>query len=189
MLRVSGFLLGSSLIILCACERAADVAAPPPSAAAGSAEPVLSGMWNVEGVTVETVSGKTRQIAGTIILAQEGKHYTSTFDLDTTLPSEGGPVHANVIGEGEGNVEGRTLSGTTHTQIIVSGAPNVDTGFAYVPRTVGTRIISKTKATLAEDGTIAIEIESEPAPGETYASTKTTLKGSFAAPLRTPSEP
>ena len=34
-----------------------------------------------------------------------------------------------------------------------------------------------------------LEIESEPAPGETYAATRTTLKGSFAAPLRTPSEP
>ncbi len=189
MLRVSGLLLGSSLILLAACERATDVAAPPPSTAAGSPELVLSGMWNVEGVTIETASGKTRQIAGTIILAQEGDRYTSTFDLDTTLPSEGGPVHANVIGEGDGSVAGRTLSGTTHTQIIISGAPNVDPGFAYVPRSVGTRIISKTKAILAEDGTIAIEIESEPAPGETYASTRTTLKGSFAAPLRTPSEP
>ena len=189
MLRASGLLLGSSLLLLCACERSADVAAPPPSAAAGKAEPVLSGMWNVEGVTVETASGKTRQISGTIILAQEGDHYTSTFDLDTTLPSEGGPVHANVIGEGDGTVAGRTLSGTTHTQIIISGAPNVDPGFAYVPRTVGTRIISKTRAVLADDGTIAIEIESEPAPGETYASTTTTLKGSFAAPLRTPSAP
>jgi len=189
MLRATGFLLGSGLLLVSACERTADVSAPPPSAAAGSAEPVLSGMWNVEGVTVETASGRTRQIAGTIILAQDGDRYTSTFDLDTTLPSEGGPVHANVIGEGDGSVAGRTLSGTTHTQIIVSGAPNVDPGFAYVPRSVGTRIVSKTKATLGDDGTIAIEIESEPAPGETYASTKTTLKGSFAAPLRTPSGP
>jgi len=190
MLRASGLLLGLGLLFAAACERTADVAAPPPSAAAGAAQPVLSGMWNVEGVTVETASGKTRQISGTIILAQDGARYTSTFDLDTTLPSEGGPIHANVIGEGEGTVEGgRTLSGTTHTQIIVSGAPNVDPGFAYVPRRVGTRIVSKTKAVLADDGTIAIEIESEPAPGETYASTRTTLKGSYAQPPRTPSEP
>jgi hypothetical protein len=189
MLRTSGLVLGFGLLLVAACERTPDVAAPPPSNASGSEEPVLSGMWNVEGVTVETASGKTRQISGTIILAQEGARYTSTFDLDTALPSEGGPVHANVIGEGEGTVEGRTLSGTTHTQIIVSGAPNVDPGFAYVPRRVGTRIVSKTKARLADDGTISIEIESEPAPGETYASTRTTLKGSYAQRPRTPSEP
>jgi hypothetical protein len=176
MLRVSGLLLGFGLLLSVACERAADVAAPPPSRASGSAEPMVSGMWNVEGVTVETASGKTRQISGTIILAQEGDRYTSTFDLDTALPSEGGPVHANVIGEGEGTVEGRTLSGKTNTQIIISGAPNVDPGFAYVPRRVGTRIVSKTKAVLADDGTITIEIESEPAPGETYASTRTRSK-------------
>jgi hypothetical protein len=189
MLRTSGLLLGFGLLLAAACERTADVASPPPSGASG-APPVLSGMWNVEGVTLEKASGRTRQIAGTIILSQEGARYTSTFDLDTTLPGEGGPVHANVIGEGEGTVEGgRTLTGTTNTQIIVSGAPNVDPGFAFVPRRVGTRIVSTTKAELADDGTITIEIESEPAPGETYASTRTTLKGSYAQPQRTPSTP
>ena len=72
---------------------------------------------------------------------------------------------------------------------MIAGAPNVDPGFAFVPRRVGTRIVSTTKGTLAEDGTISLEIESEPAPGQTYAATRTTLKGSFAAPLRTPSAP
>jgi hypothetical protein len=186
MLRVSGFLLGSSLILLTACERpqekaTADVAAKGPA--------TISGTWRVDGVTVEKVSGKTRQISGTIILAEEGGKYHSTFDLSTTLPTEGGPTHADVIGEGEGSVDGKTLTGTARTQIVVAGAPNVDPGFAYVPRTVGTRIVSSTKGTLGEDGSITLEIESEPAPGETYAATRTTLKGSFAAPLRTPSEP
>ncbi len=183
MLRVSGLLLGSSLLLFTACERAVeegtpDVSAPRPA--------TISGTWHVEGVTVEKVSGKTRQISGTIILSERGGKYHSTFDLSTTLPTEGGPTHADVIGEGEGDVSGRTLTGTARTQIVVAGAPNVDPAFAFVPRRVGTRIVSSTKGTLGDDGSISLEIESEPAPGETYAATRTTLKGSFAAPLRTP---
>jgi len=123
--------------------------------------------------------GKTRNITGTILLTEKDGRYTSAFDLDTAFASEAGPVHANVIGEGEGTVSGRTLAGTSHTQILIAGAPNVDTGMAFVPRTVGTRIVSTTKATLADDGTIAIEIESAPEAGESYAPTKTTLKGSY----------
>ncbi len=185
MLRASGFLLGSSLILLSACQRAdqaatGDVAAAPVT---------ISGMWRVEGVTVEKASGKTRQIKGTVILAEQDGKYHSTFDLETMLPTEGGPTHADVIGEGEGSVAGRSLSGTARTQIVIAGAPNVDPGFAFVPRHVGTRIVSSTKGTIDDDGTISLEIESEPAPGETYSSTRTTLKGSLAAPPRTPSAP
>ncbi|MEX2208471.1 MAG: hypothetical protein WEF50_19810 [Myxococcota bacterium] len=188
MLRVSGFLLGSGLILFAACERADENAAATTDVAA-AAPATISGTWKVEGITVEKASGTTRQISGTIILAEEGGAYHSTFDLSTTFPSEGGPTHADVIGEGEGTVEGRNLAGTARTQIVVAGTPNLDPAFAFVPRRVGTRIVSTTKGTLAEDGTISLEIESEPAPGETYAATRTTLKGSFAAPLRTPSEP
>lgn len=185
MLRLHGFALGAALVFVSACERAQEAPTPDVSAA----PPALSGVWAVEGVTVETASGKTRQITGTILLNQEGGRYTSSFDLDTAFASDGGPIHANVIGEGEGTVSGRTLHGTSHTQILISGAPNVDTGFAYVPRQVGTRIVSTTKATIADDGTIAVEIESAPEPGESYAPTKTTLKGSYVSTGRIPSEP
>ena len=101
MLRVSGFLVGSSLVLLAACQRADEPAANTPDVAA-AAPALISGTWRVEGVTVEKASGKTRQISGTIILVDEGGTFRSTFDLDTTLPTEGGPTHADVIGEGEG---------------------------------------------------------------------------------------
>jgi hypothetical protein len=187
MLRASGFLLGSSLVLISACQRADDVDSASPDVAAGP--PVISGTWLVEGLTVETASKKTRQISGRIILAEEGGKYRSTFDLDTSLPGATGPIRADVIGEGEGTVSGLTLSGTARTQVVVSAAPNVDPGFAFVPRQIGARIVSKTTATLGEDGTITIEIESEPAAGETYAATRTTLTGSFAPPPRTLSAP
>ena len=177
-----GVLVGLALALAAGCQREqSDVAAAPPRDVAA---PVLSGKWEVEGVTVEKASGKTRQISGTIILAEEAGRYTSTFDLDTVLPSADGPMHAQVIGEGEGSVEGQTLSGTARTQLVVSSTPNVDPGFVFVPRRVGTRIVSKTTATLLDDGTISIEIESDPAAGEKYAPTRTTLKGSYVAPSK-----
>jgi hypothetical protein len=177
-------LVGLALALAAGCQRGEqDVAAAPPAARAPEA-PVLSGKWEVEGVTVEKSSGKTRQISGTIILAEEAGRYTSTFDLDTVLPSADGPMHAQVIGEGEGTVSGQTLSGTARTQLVVSSTPNVDPGFAFVPRRVGTRIVSKTTAMLLDDGTISIEIESDPAAGEQYAPTRTTLKGSYVAPAK-----
>lgn len=177
MLRMSGFLLGSILALLSACQRSevGRVSAPGVPAAA----PVLSGSWHVEGVTVEKDSGRTRQISGTIIMIEEGGRYRSTFDLDTMLPTGGRPTLADVIGEGEGIVAGRELSGTARTQVVISGEPNADPGFAVVPRYVGTRIVSTTKGSLGDDGTISLSIESEPAPGEVYAATRTTLTGTF----------
>ena len=182
MLRMTGFLLGSSLILISACQRSevGTTAAPDVAAAA----PLLSGSWHVEGITVEKDSGRMRQISGTIIMIEEGGKYRSTFDLDTMLPTGGGPTLADVIGEGEGTVVGRELAGTARTQVVIAGAPNVDPGFAYVPRYVGTRIVSTTKGTLGNDGTISLSIESEPAPGEVYAATRTTLTGTFIAPPR-----
>jgi len=185
MLRSTGFLLGSSLVLVAACQRADAPAAATPDVS--SAPPVLSGTWSVDGVTVEKASGKTRQISGTIILVEDqGGKFRSTFDLDTMLPTAGGPTRADVIGEGEGSITGRQISGTARTQIVVAGAPNIDPSFAFVPRRVGTRIVSSTKGTLDDDGTISLEIESEPAPGETYAATRTTLKGSLVEPRRSP---
>ena len=178
-------LVGLALALDAGCGRGErDVAAAPPGRSGGETR-VVSGKWDVEGVTVEKASGKTRQISGTIILAEQGGHYTSTFDLDTILPSPDGPMQAQVIGEGEGTVAGSTLVGSAHTQIVVSSAPNVDPGFAFVPRRVGARIVSKTRATLLDDGTISIEIESDAEAGQTYPSTRTTLKGSYVEPRKT----
>ena len=82
-----------------------------------------------------------------------------------------------MIGKGEGQVEGRTLKGTAHTQLVMATVPGVDPGFAFIPRLVSTRIRSNTVATVAADGTVTIEIENQPESGEQYAPTRTTLRG------------
>ena len=138
----------------------------------------IGGRYEVHGTTIALETGHKREIAGTIILAEEGGNYTSTFNLTTTYPGAEEALPAEVIGKGSGTVEGRTLRGTTETQLVMATVPGIDPGFAFVPRMVSTRIQSSTVATVALDGTVQIEIENKPAPGADYSPTRTTLRGS-----------
>jgi len=148
-------------------------------ASTGTGEVVpISGMYRVEGSTIDKATGERRDISGTVILATEGETYTATFHLATTFPGTGAdPVAAEVIGSGEGKVLGRSLSGSAHTQLVVASIPGVDPSFAFIPRQVSTRLISDSSATVGEDGAVTISIESRAEAGEDYSPTKTTLKG------------
>jgi hypothetical protein len=137
----------------------------------------IGGMYEVTGLTVATESGRKREIAGTLILAEDGDSYTATFNLNTTYPGADQALPAEVIGKGEGKIHGRTLKGTAETQLVMATVPGIDPGFAYIPRMVSTRIASTTTATITPDGTVSIEIENEPAPGADYSPTRTTLRG------------
>ncbi len=59
----------------------------------------------------------------------------------------------------------------------MASVPGIDSGFAFVPRYVGPRIVSTAKGERQSDGTLLIEIESNPAEGESYLPTRTTLRG------------
>ncbi len=173
--------------VLLACGPEPDVAAPPPGEGAptAAAEPPASfaGTYKVSGFTVEKQSGNQREISGTVIMAQEGDQYTATFNLTTLFPTPDGPLKSEIIGKGEGQVEGRLLRGTATTQIVMASVPGVDTQFAFIPRFVGPRLVSSTAGRLSEDGLLTVEIESQPAEGETYALTRTTVSGVRMAPL------
>jgi hypothetical protein len=167
------WLLASALAVtLLGCE-----AAEPPADESEPASPI-SGRYEVSGETVTKSTGDKREIAGTLIVAADdaGK-YTATFDFTTTYPGADSAMPAEVIGKGEGEIEGRTLRGLAHTQLVMATVPGVDPGFAYIPRLVSTRIVSNTTATVARDGTVTITIRSVPAEGEEYAPTRTTLHG------------
>lgn len=166
-------LVAASLAIACGQEpEAPDVAA--------AADPVpISGLYDVRGVTKPMQGpGDGRRIAGTVVLKQQGDRYTATFKLDTTFPGLEDPVQADVIGNGEGTVEGRTLRGSTQTQLVVSTVPGIDTDFAYVPRIVGARIVSTAITKIEPDGSVVIELENQPADDEPdYMPTRTRLTG------------
>jgi hypothetical protein len=144
-------------------------AAAPPSP--------ISGMYEVSGVTVVSQTGDKREISGKIILAEDGDAYTATYSLMTLYPVGGENLPAEVIGKGEGTIDGRRLEGTAATQLVIAMVPGVDPGFAFVPRTVTKRLVSNSVTTIAADGMAMIKIENQPAEGEQYAPTITTLRG------------
>ena len=149
----------------------AEVAAGAPTVAP------LSGIYRVSGTTVDKATGTERSISGTVIVIAEGDTYTSSFDLATTLHIDGSPQKAELVGRGDGRIEGRKLTGTAETQLIVALVPGVDAGFGLLPRMATTRILNRSDATIEPDGSVTIEIESDPAPGQDYTPTRTTLRG------------
>jgi hypothetical protein len=172
-------LLGS----LCAAALACGEEPAPRSGAAPAppAPPVpIAGRYQVEGFTVNAGTGDNkRKISGNIVLAVDegGSAYTATFDLETTAPGLAADHRVDVIGKGEGTIEGRTLRGSNTTQIVASTVPGIDPGFAFIPRQTSTRIVSQSVAEIAPDGSVRVTIESEGAPGENYTPTRTTLRG------------
>ncbi len=152
--------------------------AAPAAAPAAKLDPSrVSGSYAVQGTTVEVQSGRKRRIDGTVILKADGARYTATFALKTTYPTPDGPLPADVIGEGSGELSGGKLRGTAKTQLVMATVPGVDTGFAFVPRHVGPRIVSSSVGTLDADGTLTIEVENKAEPGVEYPPTRTTLRG------------
>lgn len=148
-----------------------------PAAARAEAEDPYSGTYDVRGMTTDVKSGDQRRIDGHIVLAKKGKGWSASSELSTQYPSEGGPVHTEVIGSGVGLPKGDGLEGVAHTQLVIGTVPGLDTGFAFVPRQVGPRIVSKWKAHLEKDGTLVVELTNQPEKGEVYSPTKTTLRG------------
>ena len=171
--------LSAGCLVLVSCGADSGDTPDAPDVAAAVDPLPISGMYDVRGVTQPKEGpGPKRRIAGTVILKQEGDAYTATFKLDTTFPDQSEPVQADVIGSGEGTIEGRTLTGKTNTQLVVSMVPGVDTDFAFVPRIVGARIVSTSVTEIAADGSVVIELENQPAEGETdYTATLTRLTG------------
>jgi hypothetical protein len=182
-LRRFGFsgLAGLAFALLCgACGEAADPAVEAGAEAAG--EPArasdLSGVYQVFGSTVDKQTGDTRELFGTVVLRQTEDRFTTSFELKTEYPVEGGSLDADVIGEGSGRVEAGKLDGHTRTQLVLGTVPGVDTGFAFMPRSVGPRIESRTQGSLLPDGTLEFVSENEAASegGQGYRPTRTTLR-------------
>jgi hypothetical protein len=139
--------------------------------------PPIAGRYEVSGTTIETATGDRREISGTVILAENGDQYTATFHLSTEYPVGAAVLPAEVIGQGSGSIEGRTLRGIAETQLVVSTVPGIDPGFAFIPRQTSTRIVSNSVTSIANDGSVTIDIENQPAAGESYAPSRTSMRG------------
>lgn len=149
----------------------------PGIVAAESAEDPWSGTYDVQGLTVDQRSGDTRRIQGHVVLTRKNDHWIAAAELKTEFPSHGGAVHADVIGRGDGTLQGEALVGTAQTQLVMQTVPGVDTGFGFVPREVGPRLVSDWTARWERAGELTVEMTNRGEEGEDYAPTKTTLKG------------
>ena len=175
LLAAQPWLLAASAALLLACGESSET--PPVAAAPPVAPEPLSGLYEVSGTTVDKATGAERSVAGTVIVDVEGAAYTTTFDLATVMPVGGAPQRAELIGQGSGRVDDRTLEGTAETQLIVALVPGVDPGFGLLPRHATAQIVNRSVAVIAPDGAVRIEIDSEAKPGTSYPPTHTQLSG------------
>jgi hypothetical protein len=60
---------------------------------------------------------------------------------------------------------------------VISTVPGIDPAFAFIPRMTSTRIVSNSVTSIAADGSVLILIENEPAAGEDYSPSRTSLRG------------
>jgi len=158
------------LVLAIACGGAQEAGTP-------QAPVEIGGPYEVTGVTIGLNDGSQRPIHGIVnVVVDSEEHYTAHFELSTQFPGSDA-VAARVVGAGEGQVEGAVLSGTANTNLVMASVPGVDVGFAYIPREVGPRILSKSRAEFFPDGSVRVEIENQPVEGEDYAPTRTSLVG------------
>jgi hypothetical protein len=166
--------LVSALLLACGSER--EVTSPVVDE---PVEPIdLTGSYKVSGVTIELESGARRDIGGMLILTQEGDAYSAKFHLSTMYPTPDGILPADVVGQGEGRIEGRKLSGSAETQLIFGIVPGEAGNFPMAPRIYGPRLVSRSTGGIDADGKLEFVSENAAAPGEAYPATRTTLEGS-----------
>jgi hypothetical protein len=137
----------------------------------------ISGRYDLKGVTSAPGTDDEREIAGSMILTQEGEAYSASYEFKTLFPGENRPVVSNKIVVVQGRLDGRKIYGLASTQVVVSTVPGVDPGFAFIPRSVTTRIVSESVGLLSPDGSITVDIVNRAAPGEIYLSTRSRMSG------------
>jgi hypothetical protein len=69
------------------------------------------------------------------------------------------------------------------TQMIVALVPGVDPNFGFLPRQAMPRMVNATEATIDDNGSIRVVIDSEPQRGEPSPPTRTLLRGQRMSPL------
>ena len=152
-----------------------------PEGPESSTLPDIQGVYRVEGITTEVASGFSRPLSGLLVVRQEGDRYTTNFDLSSEVPSRGKfadePMSIEIVGEGEGRIDGDTLLGSARTQVLRSMVPGVHVSFGMMPRAVGPRIVSTTQGHVGPDNELTIEIETRPDGDADYAPTRTRLVG------------
>ena len=140
----------------------------------------LEGYYRAQGITVERAAGIKRRLAGVLIVspARDGAGgFALRFNFKTQISTPDGGVQADLIGTGDGRVEGGELRGHTETQVIWAAIPGIDPQFAFIPGRLGPRIRSTFSMRPGDEAEeFRAEVETVAAPGFEYAATRTTMR-------------
>jgi len=150
---------------------------PPVSAPAPPASGLerISGVYRVDGVTVQANTGRLRDVSGTVTLQGHGNGYTATIDLSTLYPTSTGDIPAEIEGKAFGRQIGDHLVGTAQTQMRPAAGVGISgTGGAPAEELV---VVSSSVASVDENGKLDIQLLNDPAPGQDYSPSVTVLSG------------
>ncbi len=131
-----------------------------------------SGVYQVNGLTVQAANGRQREIAGTIWLRVDAGRYAVEFDLGTTMPGFEDPVPVQVTGVGSGMIVGGVFTGTTVEQIK---GINPETGDPL--DVAALEIVSTSRAHFDESGFFEVYLQNSPREGQEYSPSVTVLSG------------
>jgi hypothetical protein len=149
-----------AVLLLASAVRAAD--APDVSAA----EPrFIGGRYAVQGTITVKDTGEKRAIGGTLILDQRGPEFRTTYQLRTRVRTEEGVVRADVIGRGDGRVDGDRIEGIAESQLITASIGGAHGATPYLPRRIGPILRQHARGSIDEHGVIKLELDYTPVEG------------------------
>jgi hypothetical protein len=142
----------------------------------------IGGEYEMHGTITVTATGETRAIAGRVIVDQRENEYRTTYRLRTRVQTEEGLRGADVIGRGEGRIEGSKIEGEVETQLILATVPGAYGGVPYIPRRYGPVLKSRTAGTVDEHGVLSVELDYTPVEGGPPNATHIRLRGERKQP-------
>jgi hypothetical protein len=149
------------------------IAAPPPTGVDAEA---VSGTYEVQGVTVQALTGRQRSIQGTLELDVDGPRYEVSFELDTTAPDLADPTPVHVRGNGRGFVVGGILTGTNEAWMTLE-VPVEEAGGRTVPSGTGRKIVSSSQGSFDENGVFQVVLQNDAGADRNYHPSVTVLAG------------
>jgi hypothetical protein len=135
----------------------------------------ISGVYRVNGVTVQANTGRLRDVSGTVTLQGHGNGYTATIDLSTLYPTSTGDIPAEIEGKAFGRLVGKHLVGSAETQM--RPAAGVGLSGAYGAPVEELVVVSSFLASIDEHGNLNIQLLNDPAPGQDFSPSITVLSG------------
>ncbi|MBW2422888.1 MAG: hypothetical protein JRG86_01475 [Deltaproteobacteria bacterium] len=149
------------------------IAAPPPSGVDAEA---VSGTYEVQGVTVQALTGRQRPIQGRLSLDVEGPRYEVSFELSTTSPDRADPTPVHVRGKGRGFVVGGILTGTNEAWMTLE-APIEESAGKTIPSGAGRKIVSSSQGSFDEKGVFQVVLQNDAGADRNYHPSVTVLAG------------